>query len=159
MLRLVQSPAIRRATRSDIHLLRRRTLSSASATAKKSSPPLLAGDAGRKATHLHHHLTTLLALSFPLYLLTPSSYVDGTVDKTLGLVVSTAIAGHSWIGLNYVATDYVPKIGRGLVGPARVMTALMGVVTMVGLGKVAVNEKGGVRGAVKALWRPAGKKD
>ena len=95
----------------------------------------------------------------PLYLLTPTSYIDGTVDKTLGLIVSTSIAGHSWIGLNYVATDYVPKISKGLVGPARVVTALMGVVTAVGLGKVVVNEKGGVKGAVKALWRPVGKKD
>jgi len=162
MLRLVQSPAIRQATRANIKLFQRRGLSDASASTSsttKSNPSLLAGDAGHKATHLHHHLTTLLAISFPLYLLTPTSYIDGTVDKTLGLIVSTSIAGHSWIGLNYVATDYVPKISKGLVGPARVVTALMGVVTAVGLGKVVVNEKGGVKGAVKALWRPVGKKD
>ena len=56
--------------------------------------------------------------------------------------------------MNYVATDYAPKISRGMMGPARVFNAVLGLATFVGLGKVAMNGRGGVKGAVKGLWRP-----
>ena len=42
-------------------------------TALSSSSSPLAGDAGRKATHIHHRITTLLSLSVPAYLLVPPS--------------------------------------------------------------------------------------
>ena len=125
----------------------RRALSSSS-----SSP--LAGDAGRKATHIHHRITTLLSLSVPAYLLVPPSYADSYLDKFLGVAIGGSIAGHSWIGMNYVATDYVPKVSRALVGPARVFNAALGIATFVGLGMIAVNDRGGIRGAVRGLWRP-----
>lgn len=64
------------------------------------------------------------------------------------------MAAHSWIGLNYVATDYVPKISKSLLGPARVVNLALGVVTLAGLGKIAVGERG-LRGTVMGLWRPA----
>ena len=61
--------------------------------------------------------------------------------------------------MNYVATDYVPKISKALLGPARVFNVGLGVVTFLGLSKVALNGKGGLKGAVKGLWRPVEKKD
>lgn len=64
------------------------------------------------------------------------------------------MAAHSWIGLNYVATDYVPKISKSLLGPARVFNLALGLVTLAGLGKIAVGERG-LRGTVMGLWRPA----
>ena len=56
--------------------------------------------------------------------------------------------------MNYVATDYVPKISKKLLGPARVFNAVLGIVTLAGLSKIALNNKGGVKGTVKGLWRP-----
>ena len=130
-------------------VLRRHKASSA------SSP--LAGDAGRKATHYHHHMTTFLAVSTPLYMLAPASLTDGAVDKAFGLGIAAAIAGHSWIGMNYVATDYVPKVSRGLVGPVRVFNAALAGVTLLGLGRVALNDRGGIKGMLAGLWRPVEK--
>mmetsp|Transcript_57541 Transcript_57541/g.122092 ORF Transcript_57541/g.122092 Transcript_57541/m.122092 type:complete len:159 (+) Transcript_57541:216-692(+) len=157
MLRSMRSPALRRAA-DNLALPARRALSDA-APASKQQPSALAGDSGRKATHLHHHMTTLLAASFPLYCLTPDSYSDGMMDKALGVVVGSTVAAHGWIGLNYVATDYVPKISKGLMGPARAVVAGLGLVTFLGLNKVALNGKGGLRGTVKGLWRPVEKKE
>ena len=128
-----------------------RTFSSSSS----SSP--LAGDAGKKATHLHHKITTFLAFTTPLYLFTPSTYTDGLVDKTFGILLSGAISAHSWIGLNYVATDYVPKFSKSFIGPARVLNAALGVITFLGLSTIALNDKGGIKGTVLGLWRPSKK--
>mmetsp|Transcript_30710 Transcript_30710/g.55664 ORF Transcript_30710/g.55664 Transcript_30710/m.55664 type:complete len:167 (+) Transcript_30710:157-657(+) len=157
MFRLV-SPTLRQAAnRISSTNATRAKLSSASA-AKSTPPPSpsspLAGDTGHKATHLHHHMTTFLALATPLYIFAPDSYTDGMLDKAFGMGVATAMAAHSWIGMNYVATDYVPKISKKLLGPARVLNAVLGVVTFVGLSKIALNGKGGVKGTVKGLWRP-----
>mmetsp|Transcript_18119 Transcript_18119/g.37994 ORF Transcript_18119/g.37994 Transcript_18119/m.37994 type:complete len:160 (-) Transcript_18119:147-626(-) len=134
----------------------RRTLS---VSASKSTSSPLAGDTGRKATHLHHAMTSFLAIATPIVMLTPDSYTDGAIDKAFGMLVATTISAHSWIGMNYVATDYVPKISKSLLGPARVFNAALGFVTFVGLSKVALNNKGGVKGTVKGLWKPEKKKD
>ena len=125
-------------------------------TFSSSSSPL-AGDAGKKATHLHHKITTFLAFTTPLYLFTPSTYTDGLVDKTFGILLSTAISAHSWIGLNYVATDYVPKFSKALIGPVRVVNAALGVVTFLGLSTIALNDRGGIKGTIIGLWRPSKK--
>lgn len=120
--------------------------------ASSSSNPL-DGDAGNFATHVHHKMTTFLSIVTPIYFLTPSSITDGIVDKSVGLLLAINVSAHSWIGLNYVVTDYVPKVSKAMVGPARAVTAALGAVTLVGLGKVAVNEKGGLKGTVLGLWK------
>ena len=130
---------------------KRRALSSSSNTSSSSSS-LLAGDAGTKATHLHHKLTTALAFATPLYLLAPLSDAS-MINKAFGLGIATVTAGHSWIGLNYVATDYMPKISKSLVGPARLVNAALAILTFVGLGRIALNDAGGIRGTVLGLWR------
>ena len=153
MIRAVRSPAASALTKRVVNVGVRN---------KSSSPPasgggVLDGDAGSIATHMHHHMTTFLAVATPVVFLMPDSWSDGIVNKVFGAVVAVNVSAHSWIGLNYVATDYVPKISKGLVGPARIVNAGIGAVTLVGLGIMAFNNKGGVKGAIKGLW--TGKKE
>jgi hypothetical protein len=99
-------------------------------------------------------MTSFLAIAAPIIMFTPDSYTDGMIDKAFGMFVATTVSAHSWIGMNYVATDYVPKISKGLLGPARVFNATLGLVTFLGLSKIALNNKGGIKGTIKGLWRP-----
>lgn len=71
---------------------------------------VLEGDTGKIGTKIHHGLSTALAVFTPLYMLTPDSMTDGALSKTFGLLLSVNITAHSWIGLNYVCRDYVPKV-------------------------------------------------
>mmetsp|Transcript_36744 Transcript_36744/g.62561 ORF Transcript_36744/g.62561 Transcript_36744/m.62561 type:complete len:160 (+) Transcript_36744:93-572(+) len=158
MLNLLQTSRLAQTAAKRTLASARRTLSDAAgAGGSKSSP--LAGDTGRKATHLHHHMTTFLGVTTPLYLLAPASYTDGAVDKSFGVLFGATISAHSWIALNYVATDYVPKVSKALLGPFRVVNAALGLVTFLGLSKIALNERGGLKGTVKGLWRPVEKKE
>ena len=54
--------------------------------------------------------------------------------------------------MNYVVTDYIPKVSKAAVGPARVLTAFISGITLLGLVKLACNDKGGIKGAIVALW-------
>ena len=156
MLRLAQRPALRCAASAHRRaaLPARRALSDAAPKPSSSSP--LAGDTGKKATHLHHHMTTFLAAATPLYLLAPDSYTDGMLDKSFGLILASAMAGHSWIGMNYVATDYVPKISKALLGPARVFNAALGAVTFLGAGENCVQWEGGDQGGGEGVVAAGG---
>lgn len=122
-------------------------------SSKSASGPLEA-DSGPLATHVFHNLTLTLSVLAPAYLLVPDSYTDGMFNKVFGVVLSANVAAHSWIGLNYVCTDYVPKVSKKLLGPARVVTAGMAAVTFLGLSRIAVSSKGGIKGAIKGLWNP-----
>jgi succinate dehydrogenase hydrophobic anchor subunit len=119
-----------------------------------AGPSVLEGDAGALATRAHHTMTTALAVLTPIVFLMPDSYTDGIVNKSLGVFFSANIAAHSWVGLNYVATDYVPKISKALIGPARIANAGLAVVTLLGLSKIAIMSPGGLKGAIKGLWKP-----
>ncbi len=55
--------------------------------------------------------------------------------------------------MNYVATDYVPKLSKSLLGPARFLNLVLAGVTFVGMSKIALGEKG-LRGTIMGLWRP-----
>ena len=119
----------------------------------KSTSGPLEGDAGNLATHIHHRMTTFLSIVTPIYFLSPQSMTDGVVDKIVGLSLAANVSAHSWIGLNYVVTDYVPKVSKAMVGPARAITAGFCAITLLGLGKVSVNGKGGLKGAALGLWK------
>merc|ERR1719350_1172338 len=99
-------------------------------------------------------MTVILTVGTPILLLTPDKYTDGMLNKVFGLFLATNVAAHSWIGLNYVATDYVPKISKSLLGPTRFLTAGLSLVTFLGLGKIALNDHGGMKAVVKGLWVP-----
>lgn len=119
----------------------------------KSASPLEA-DAGGVATHAHHAMTTFLVVAAPAMFAVPDSMTDGFLDKAFGLLVAVNVSAHSWIGLNYVATDYVPKVSKKLLPPARLACAGVALVTLGGLSKIALNNKGGTKGTVKGLWNP-----
>eukprot|EP00980_Cylindrotheca_fusiformis_P029585 scaffold23539_cov137-Cylindrotheca_fusiformis.AAC.10 len=79
---------------------------------------------------------------------------DGFVDKALGLLLAGHISVHQWIGMNYVATDYVPKVSKKLLGPARIFNAGLAAVIFLGVGRIAVSSEGGIKGCLKGLWNP-----
>ena len=145
----VQSAIVRRSVATSAAAIRRRALSS---TPKAPGP--LEGDAGAAATHVHHAMTMFLAVATPAVFMVPDSWTDGFVDKAFGILVAANVSAHSWVGLNYVVTDYVPKVSKTLLGPARIVTAGIGAITLFGLGKVAVTSPGGIKGCIKSLWSP-----
>jgi hypothetical protein len=109
-------------------------------------------DAGPLATRIYHSLTTSLLFLSPLYCIMPMSWSRDTIlGKTFEMMVATMITVHSWIGLNYVATDYVPKISKALLLPARYMTAGMSVITLFGLYRIILFG-GGIKHVITELW-------
>ena len=120
----------------------------------KSNSPL-DGDSGTFSTHIHHSMSTALVVATPIVCITPDSRTDGIANKMFGLLIAGTLSAHSWVGLNYVVTDYVPKISKSLLGPARFVSAGIGLITFVGLGRVALNDRGGIKGVITALWKPA----
>ena len=93
----------------------------------------------------------LLALlgATPVALATDSTFLSFPVD--MGLAVMFPLHGH--IGMNYVITDYVPKLfSKAAVGPARAIMVGVTGATMLGLTKLNV-EGPGITGTLKALWR------
>lgn len=124
---------------------------------KPSSGPLNA-DSGNIGTHVHHNLSMGLAVLAPIWFLMPDSYSDGFVGKGFGVLLAGNISAHSWIGLNYVATDYVPKVSKALLGPSRVAIAGMTVMTFLGLSRVSIQSEGGIKGCIKGLWDPDAKR-
>lgn len=119
---------------------------------KFSTPNFMESDTGKLGTSLHHKMTNGLAVMTPIYFLTPDSMTDGALSKTFGLLLSINITAHSWIGLNYVCRDYVPKISKALLGPARVACVGLSVVTLLGMAKISIMSPGGLKGVVKAAW-------
>jgi len=118
---------------------------------KPSSSPLNA-DSGNIGTHVHHNLNLGLAVLAPIWFLMPDSYSDGFVGKGFGVLLAGNISAHSWIGLNYVATDYVPKVSKSLLGPCRLLIAGMTTITFLGLSSLSIQSDGGIKGCIKGLW-------
>jgi CybS, succinate dehydrogenase cytochrome B small subunit len=120
---------------------------------------VLEGDTGTTGTKVHHAMTLSLAGLAPLYFLTPDAYTDGYISKTFGVLLSANITAHSWIGLNYVCRDYVPKVSAKLLGPARVATLGFSVIMLLGMVKISVGSPGGLKGLIKGLWTAKPKKE
>jgi hypothetical protein len=104
-------------------------------------------------------VTTFLAVATPVMFLLPDSATDGMMDKTFGVFLAGNVAIHSWVGLNYVVRDYAPKISKALVGPGQILCAGLGLVTFLGLSRVAISSPGSIKGCVKGLWNPKPKED
>mmetsp|Transcript_13408 Transcript_13408/g.27364 ORF Transcript_13408/g.27364 Transcript_13408/m.27364 type:complete len:143 (-) Transcript_13408:34-462(-) len=109
---------------------------------------LLKSDEGTIATSTYHKVNlAIMALTPVAFALSPS-VINMPFDLALGL----ALPLHAHIGMSYVITDYVPKVSKGLLGPARVM--LLGVTGVTILGLAHVNLKGdGMTETVKSMWR------
>ena len=144
------------ATRASLAIQRAIRQTTRQLSAKAPAP--LEADSGRLATHAHHAMTVGLAVATPLLFALPESYANSAVGTSLGLVWTTTVTAHSWIGLNYVCTDYVPKVSKALLGPARYVNVAIAAVTFLGLGKMCF-APGGIKGVLLALWRPKKKED
>jgi len=155
-LPMSRSTALKRVTNNTTNTVR----SKSTATTNSNSNTLLEGDAGSIGTHLHHKMTTFLAVATPIYFLAPDSLLSSAgslPDKVLGVAIAVNVSAHSWVGLNYVVTDYVPKISKNLLAPARIFTAALSAVTLLGLSMVSFNGKGGLKGTVMGLWTSSAK--
>jgi CybS, succinate dehydrogenase cytochrome B small subunit len=128
------------------------TTSSSSASTSTSSSPFLEGDAGALGTKVYHIMHKVLAVLAPIYFFTPESYTTGFIYKSFGVVLSSSIAVHTYIGLNYICRDYVPKISKTLLGPARIVTAGFSLILLIGMSKIAVFSPQGLKGIVTGLW-------
>jgi succinate dehydrogenase hydrophobic anchor subunit len=122
------------------------------------SSNVLEADAGPLATRVYHAITTSLTVLTPAYFLVPDSYTDGAMSKVFGVTLTGIITAHSWIGLNYVATDYIPKVSKSLVGPFRYVNAGLAVITFLGMSKICISSPGGLKGVVKGVWNGSRKK-
>merc|ERR1719424_1755678 len=131
----------------------------ASAPRRKFATNPLEGDSGNIGTHVHHQLSKGLAILAPIYFLVPDSYSDGFFGKSFGVLLAGNVSAHSWIGLNHVATDYVPKISKALLGPTRVAIAGITGITFIGLSFVSFSSTGGIKGCLKGLWNPNSDKE
>jgi succinate dehydrogenase hydrophobic anchor subunit len=126
--------------------------SSSSSSTTTSSPSWLEGDIGALGTKIYHTLNLGLAVILPIYFLTPDRYANGYINKTIGFLMATGISLHSYIGLNYVCRDYVPKLSSKLLGPARIVTAGFSLTMLIGMSKIALYSPNGIKGIVTGLW-------
>ncbi|GMI08814.1 hypothetical protein TrLO_g10169 [Triparma laevis f. longispina] len=137
--------------RSAQHVIRRSAqaaprLQQRNATAGGNS--LLKSDEGPLSTSTYHKVNMLIMGLTPLAFALSPSIINLPVDLLLGL----ALPLHAHIGMSYVITDYVPKLSKGLMGPARV--ALLGLTGVTTVGLLKVNIMGeGMTETVKSLWR------
>lgn len=127
-------------------------------TFSAKAPAPLEADSGGLATHVHHTMTLGLAIFTPIYFLIPESSANSTLGTAAGLAWTGTVTAHSWIGLNYVCTDYVPKVSKALLGPSRYLNVGIALITFLGMGKMCF-APGGIKGVLMALWRPKKKDD
>ena len=101
------------------------------------------------AVKVYHRVNLALLGATPVALATDNTFLSFPVD--MGLAVMFPLHGH--IGMNYVITDYVPKLfSKAAVGPARAIMGGVTGATMLGLTKLNV-EGPGITGTLKSLWR------
>jgi CybS, succinate dehydrogenase cytochrome B small subunit len=119
--------------------------------ARKFSASPLEADSGALATRVHHGMCLALTVVTPIYFILPE---DGAISRGIGVFLAGNVTAHSWIGMNYVCTDYVPKVSKALLGPSRYFNAGMALVTFAGLVKMSISSPGGIKGAIRGLWNP-----
>ena len=127
-------------------------LSTTTSPPSSSSSSWLEGDIGNLGTKIYHSMNIGLAIVVPIYFLTPERYANGYINKTVGFFMATAISLHTYIGMNYVCRDYVPKISSKLLGPARIVTATLSFIMFIGMSKIALYSPNGIKGILTGLW-------
>ena len=117
-------------------------------TIQKRNMSLLNADSGSQATSGYHKINLAITALTPLAFALSPSPLSMPIDILMGL----ALPIHAHIGMNYVITDYVPKLSKGAVGPARIFMLGLTGVTILGCAKI--NFMGpGLTETVKGLWR------
>ena len=153
-LRLLQPRLLPQPTAADLIMLSvlRSSRGLVQQASRRRMSSLLESDTGVLGTRIHHHISTGLTIFTPLYFLTPDSYTDGAISRTFGMLLSISISVHSWIGLNYVIRDYVPKVSYALLRPARIANLGLSAITLVGMCMISLSSPGGLKGVVKGVW-------
>jgi len=147
MLSIISQSSASMMIRRQAVVVSRRTSSS------KAPAELLKADQGPLSTHVNHGMSKFLAVAAPVLFLWPGDS-DNFVNKAFSVLVAVNISAHSWIGLNHVCADYVPKISKSLLPPVRYANAGIGLFILLGLSKIALFSKGGIVGCIKGLWNP-----
>ncbi|KAJ8613802.1 hypothetical protein CTAYLR_004906 [Chrysophaeum taylorii] len=108
---------------------------------------IIRADEGVLGVRVYHMLNLGVLWLTPVALVSPPP-----LTSICDTIIALAFPIHGHIGMNYVLTDYVPKVfGKGARGPARVI--MLGVTTATTAGLLKLNMDGpGVTGALKALW-------
>jgi succinate dehydrogenase (ubiquinone) membrane anchor subunit len=114
---------------------------------------ILNADSGSMASSGYHKINlVIMGLTPVCFALSPSP-----IAMPLDIALGVALPLHAHIGMNYVITDYVPKLSKGAVGPARLVMLALTTTTVLGLLKVNVMGEG-MTETVKKLWRGEEKK-
>eukprot|EP00968_Pinguiococcus_pyrenoidosus_P001546 scaffold69_cov248-Pinguiococcus_pyrenoidosus.AAC.40 len=112
------------------------------------TPSFGAADHGKIGTNMYHVINNVTLFVTPLAFILPQGY---TMPIDLALNVLFPIHGH--IGLNYVVTDYLPKIFPASFFPAA-RIAVAGLTGITFLGLLKLNLMGpGLTATLKSLWK------
>ena len=166
MFRFVQSsrsllrPALaRKFAQQTITITKKNNFSTSSSSSGNKTNPFLHADTGPLSTRIHHNLTIAQAVVFPLFFFAPD---DGALSKTLGVILATSFSTHTWIALNYIAADYVPKIfwpSKTALPKARVGIFGIAALMFIGLNKITFFSPGGIKAVLLAPWNPPPRKN
>lgn len=109
---------------------------------------MIRADEGALGVRVYHYVNLGLLGLTPIAMVTPAPMTFG-----MDMILALALPLHGHIGMNYVLTDYVPKVfGKAGRGPARLI--MFGITGFTAAGLLKLNFFGaGVTGALKNLWR------
>lgn len=108
-----------------------------------------------KMKHLNHKISLGMAGLMPLYAILPG---DGIFHKAFGFFLSINVTTHAWLGMHQIASDYVPKVSKKLLGPAKIFNVGLAAVMFLGLSRINFSSPGGIKGMIVGLWRPEASK-
>merc|ERR1711881_834289 len=103
---------------------------------------LLAADAAKHGVKILHYSSYGLIAAAPIG-------VMGYFEKPIDIGLALALPAHTHVGINGIMTDYVPKISKSLLAPARVGMLGVTVLTTAGLLKLAMGP--GICESVKSM--------
>jgi len=99
--------------------------------------------------HLFHKTNIAAMALAPLILVLPDS---GAATMGYNVVMGLALPLHGHIGMTGILTDYVPKVSKAALTPARYV--MVGITAITVLGLLKHNLAGdGMTKTLKALWR------
>lgn len=107
-------------------------------------------ESSSKMTHYFHNTGYALIFIVPVSFAISPSIFNLPLDLALGFMFPL----HSFIGCNYVISDYVPKALRG---PMRMFVLGATVITLAGLLRLNITG-GGITNAIKSMWADPPKK-
>jgi hypothetical protein len=109
-----------------------------------------------KMKHINHKISLGMAGLMPLYAMLPG---DNWFHKAFGFFLSINVTTHAWLGMHQIASDYVPKVSKKLLGPAKIFNVGLAAVMFLGLSRINFSSPGGIKGMIVGLWRPEASKE